>query len=238
MKNKLTAAFFDLGETLYHYRDVGLSWTAHYKDAWRAALQSIGVEPSDERLAILAAHMSRFNTREVQREVEYDARYIFSEALTAIGADPKLYEPAAAAFFGFFDQALESYSDTLPALRALKEKRVYIGALTDVAYGMPEQIVAGDLMRTGILGYLDSWKTSVQVGVRKPRPDGLLLLCKEAGLEPQAALYAGNERKDVEAARAAGLTAVLVFRSDEEIPRWGQDYTIRSLTECARFFDD
>lgn len=233
---KLSAAFFDMGETLYTYHDLPLSWKPHYKKAWKQALLHINTVPTEDNLTKLAKHMVKFNTREVAREKEYDAEYIFKGALKTIGVELDLYKEVSTSYFDYFRQTLTPYKETISVLRALKKRNIFIGALTDVAYGMPDSFVADDLRQVGIFDYIDSWKTSVHVGVRKPNPKGLLLLCDEAGCKPQKAMYVGNERKDIDAAKAAGLVAILVYRSEKEPPLWSQDFTIKSLTECERFF--
>ncbi len=238
MKRQLKAAFFDMGETLYTYKALPLSWKAHYPQSWTRALTRIGVEPSGARLDALADYLTQFDTREVAREVEYDAEHIFSGAMNAIGVDVQLQEEASNAFFDYFRQSLTPYEETIAVLNHFRETGVYIGALTDVAYGMPEHFIADDLKQVGVLEFMDSWKTSVQVGLRKPNPKGLRLLCLEADCRPKEAVYVGNERKDIECANAAGLVAVLIHRSDSGAPAWGQDHTITSLAGCEAIFKE
>ncbi|WP_027184069.1 HAD family hydrolase [Desulfovibrio inopinatus] len=237
MKRELRAAFFDMGETLYTYKAIPLNWKDHYPEAWTRALAQIGVEPSMDRLDLLEEYMEQFNTRKVAREVEYDAEHIFTGAIDVIGVDITLHQRASRAFFDYFRQTLTPYRETVQVLNNFRENGVYIGALTDVAYGMPEHFIADDLEQVDLLELMDSWKTSVQVGVRKPNPKGLLMLCLEADCEPAEAVYVGNEPKDIECANAAGLISVLIHRSDSSVPEWGQDYTITSLSECEDIFE-
>ena len=42
----------------------------------------------------------------------------------------------------------------------------------------------------------------------KPAPDPLLLACKLAGIAPRASAYVGDDLRDIQAARAAGMRAV------------------------------
>ena len=44
-------------------------------------------------------------------------------------------------------------------------------------------------------------------------------------------LFVGNEQKDVLGAKAAGMTAALIWRSDSPVPAWGQDFTVASLEQ-------
>ncbi len=236
MPCKRKAAFFDMGETLYSYEGLPLSWKDHFQKAWKQALTESGHVPTDNQLRILKDYMTQFNTREVPREIEYDAEHIFSGALRAVSIEQRHLPAIIDNFFDYFRQRLTPYEETVSALKKLKTRHIYIGALTDVAYGMPNHFIADDLKQVGILNLMDCWKTSVDVGFRKPHPKGYTELCANAECLPEEAIYVGNERKDVDGANRAGLTSVLIHRADTGIPEWGQDHTIHSILECENLF--
>lgn len=232
MTGKFQAAFFDMGETLYTYDGLPLSWKTHYEAAWKKALGQNGYAPTSREMKTLGNHMNRFNTREFPREVEYDSEHILTGALDSIGLDIRRLDALTDAFFNYFRQTLMPYKETITALSKLRARNVFIGALTDVAYGMPNHFIANDLKQVGIYDLIDCWKTSVDIGFRKPNPQGYEILCAEADCPPEAAIYVGNERKDIIGANKAGLTSILIHRSDTNVPDWGQNHTIHSLLEC------
>jgi putative hydrolase of the HAD superfamily len=81
-------------------------------------------------------------------------------------------------------------------------------------------------------GFQDLGRNSVDIGFRKPELLGYLKLADALRVSPSNMVYVGNERKDIEGAVAAGMTAVLLCRGGE-IPAWGQAATISQLTELA-----
>lgn len=73
--------------------------------------------------------------------------------------------------------------------------------------------------------------TSVEVGTHKPDPDGFACLAMVLGCAPEEVLFVGDEEKDIDGARAAGMTAALVWRGDGPSPQYGQHFTVASLSE-------
>jgi len=67
---------------------------------------------------------------------------------------------------------------------------------------------------------------------RKPHPDPLLHACNMAGVAPAAAVYVGDARRDVDAARAAGMPVIVArygyIPADEDPAAWGGDAVIDS----------
>lgn len=61
--------------------------------------------------------------------------------------------------------------------------------------------------------------------VRKPAPEPLWLAAAQLGIAPEACLYVGDDARDIEAARAAGMPSVAAlwgYREAHEDPRaWG-----------------
>lgn len=158
MPKKYQAAFFDMGETLYTYDGIPLSWKDQYEAAWKNAFAQHDYSPTDEQLKDLGSYMNRFDTRVFPREVEYDSTHIISGALESIEYDSSHVDDIIAGFFNYYRQNLIPYHETVTALNQLRAHNVFIGALTDVAYGMPRAIVADDLQQVGVLGLIDSGK--------------------------------------------------------------------------------
>jgi len=68
----------------------------------------------------------------------------------------------------------------------------------------------------------------------KPHPDPLLLAAREANVAPADSLYVGDDRRDIEAGRAAGMkTAVVTFGylNGEDPAQWGADLLIHHPAE-------
>ncbi len=60
---------------------------------------------------------------------------------------------------------------------------------------------------------------------KKPHPDPLLHACRLSGVAPEASLYLGDARRDIEAGRAAGMTTAVALwgylEQDDDPRHWG-----------------
>jgi len=65
------------------------------------------------------------------------------------------------------------------------------------------------------------------LAVRKPAPEPLLLAAARLGIDPANCLYVGDDARDIEAARAAGMPCVAAlwgYRETHENPQaWAAD---------------
>ena len=224
-----TALGFDLGETLITYRDTPLSWADLYGVALRVVATKVKRELHDEAVQLAGEILTRYNTRINPRTAEMSADVIFGEILAAWNWPETMREEVIEAFFGFFQQRLVAYPETLQVLHALKHRGMRIGVLTDVPYGMPRHLVERDLAETGLGDFVDVLLTSVDVGHRKPAPDGFRTLARALEVPIGELIYVGNEPKDIEGPKTAGARAVLVSR-EHATCLLGQDATISSLS--------
>lgn len=229
----VAAIGFDLGDTLCEYAGVPLDWEREYPTALRAVAEGCGFELSAQKLRAGEQVLLRYNTRRTARpdEREYGAERIFQALLDEWGAPPAALERCISSFFGHFRQALRVFPDATRVLTRLMERNVPAAVLTDVPYGMPRRFVLSDLAETGLAFPDDRIITSTDVGHRKPHPAGFVTLARRLGVACDRLVYVGNERKDVVGGNGAGCRTVLVWRSHEEPPAWGQALTIRSLDE-------
>jgi phosphoglycolate phosphatase len=63
----------------------------------------------------------------------------------------------------------------------------------------------------------------------KPHPDPLFAACKLIGVDPGLCVYVGDDRRDVEAARAAGMRSIAVrygYLNGGEPDTWGADAVV------------
>ena len=67
------------------------------------------------------------------------------------------------------------------------------------------------------------------VAKAKPAPDALLRACERLAIQPGQAIYVGDDKRDADAARAAGMRFVAVrwgYEGDHPIASWNADATI------------
>jgi len=69
----------------------------------------------------------------------------------------------------------------------------------------------------------------------KPAPDSLLLACTLVGVSPAHCLYVGDDLRDMQAARAAGMGAIAAawgyLGNDRPLAEWGADSILQSPAE-------
>ncbi|GAB2584500.1 phosphoglycolate phosphatase [Dyella jejuensis] len=72
--------------------------------------------------------------------------------------------------------------------------------------------------------------------VRKPDPAPVLLACERAGLEPARCLFVGDDRRDIQAGRDAGLYTVAVlwgYLDGGDPHAWGADAVLEHPSQLA-----
>jgi putative hydrolase of the HAD superfamily len=101
-----------------------------------------------------------------------------------------------------------AFPDAAPALADLRERGLRLVCVSNWDCALPEV-----LERCGLAPYVDGTVTSALAGARKPDPAIFAPALKLAGCEPAEALHVGDTaEEDLEAARAAGIPALLIDR--------------------------
>lgn len=89
------------------------------------------------------------------------------------------------------------------------------------------------------LGLVDAFATVVSgdtLEQRKPHPMPVLHACAVAGFDPGHALFVGDDRRDIDAGRAAGArtaTAEWGYLDGEDPAEWGADWRLRTPADLA-----
>ena len=116
------------------------------------------------------------------------------------------------------------YDDVLPVVKALKERSLILGLISN--------LIMGDV---GIESYLDFMVTAQDVGAPKPEPPIFLAALGRAGVDASQAIYVGDQyRTDILGARGVGIAPILIDRYGlmlhiKDCPR------IESLTEVVDY---
>lgn len=100
------------------------------------------------------------------------------------------------------------FPDAAPALTGLRERGLRLVCVSNWDCALPEV-----LERCGLAAHVDGTVTSALAGARKPDPAIFAPALELAGCEPAEALHVGDTaEEDLEAARAAGIPALLIDR--------------------------
>jgi putative hydrolase of the HAD superfamily len=122
------------------------------------------------------------------------------------------------------------FEDVLTTLKALKERNLILGLLTNVARDMNSIC-----RRLGLEPYLDFIVTSKEVGVDKPEPLIFLAALERAKVKASEAIHIGDQYKlDIIGARRVGITPILIDRYDL-YPEVSDCPRIHHLTELTKY---
>lgn len=102
------------------------------------------------------------------------------------------------------------YDDVLPTLKAVKEKKLTVGLLTNL-----QREIDSMCLELGIASFLDFTVTSGEVGADKPQAPIFLKALELAKIKPQEAIHIGDQyNNDVKGARAVGIVPLLLDRTN------------------------
>jgi phosphoglycolate phosphatase len=165
--------------------------------------------------------------------VSKGGRAMLAVALPALGEAER--DALLPAFLAHYAEALAVDSRTFPGiddlLAALDARGVRWGIVTNKPEALAAAVVAG-------FGW--SQRCAVLVGgdtlpQRKPDPAPILLACARLGIAPGDAVYVGDDERDVQAARAAGMPSIAAlwgYRLPGEDPlAWGADHAFAGAAD-------
>jgi putative hydrolase of the HAD superfamily len=133
----------------------------------------------------------------------------YRQVLAALGHRDDGLQVAEALFAAFSDPAgYRLFDDVRPALEALAARGVKLGVVSNF-----EPWLEDVLALQGVDHLFAAVAISGKLGVAKPDPEIFRAALKEAGAEPEATVHVGDQLvNDVAAARAVGITPVLIDR--------------------------
>ena len=147
---------------------------------------------------------------------------LLGEAFTWLGLAVGVndVESTARLFFREAAAGLTVYDDARALLASLRYRGYRTGVVTNSLF--PSALFEPKVNELGLAGYFDSFVSSADVGLAKPNPSPYLKALADMGLEPQDAIFVGDTAvTDIAGARAAGMRAVLLERSDRARDRSG-----------------
>ena len=229
----IKAVFFDLYHTLVTY-------DPPQEDLEARALKELGVDvqPSTLRGPIVAA--DEFIYKEIAKRPlslhtreEKMALYMkYQETVLREAAVP--YDTNLV--MGLLSKMQQTtmnlvlFDDVASALTELKKRGLILGLISNI-----EQDIDETLIRLGLPSWLEIVVTSQDAGANKPQPEIFLEALKRAGVQPEEALYIGDQYQvDVIGANGAGMMGILLDRTNyyqeiKDCPR------IQSLNDVLGF---
>jgi len=219
LARRYDAILFDLGYTLIHFEP---EQEIIIQEALRAAgaQRSIG----EIEAAIRAGWNDYYRdmaTAIFPATEEYDrqTQVALHRALMAhLGLDgEEVLTAYAAALESWFSRpgVLRPYPEVTEVLDRLVAEGYRLGIVSNWGWNLRHRVQSA-----GLEGYFELVWGSAYAGCNKPHPCIFEQALEQMGLEPARVLYVGDSyRHDVLGARGAGMSAVLVDRSDGAAPR-------------------
>jgi HAD superfamily hydrolase (TIGR01509 family) len=203
--NSFRAVLFDAGDTLIRLAGSGETLLrraaaslghdrpdpAHVAQVWRRVLDrsSSAAELAKGRDLSLARH-----------------REVWTALYTAAGSE-ELVPGLAAALYELTVRAdsWEAFPDTLPTLRAVRERGLQTAVISDTGFDLRPA-----LDRLGITPYLDTVVMSYEQGICKPDAKAFLVACDRLRVEPAHAVMVGDNPLTDSGAVTAGICVLLL----------------------------
>ena len=124
----------------------------------------------------------------------------------------------------------EGFAETLAGFA---EQGVHWGVMTN----KPKQYTEPLMAALNLAAEACAIVSADEVPKAKPAPDGLLLACQRAGVAPEHCWYVGDDKRDIDAGRAAGMKTVAAawgYEGEHALATWGADYTCAHPTDLLK----
>jgi putative hydrolase of the HAD superfamily len=203
--SQFEAVLFDAGDTLIRLSGSG-------EKLLHRAAATLGVDPLDpaEVTNVWRRVLDRSSTAEELakgRDLS-NARHreVWIALYTAAGCErlaPGLGEELYALTVSA--ESWEAFPDTLPTLKALRDRGLRIGVVSDTGFDLRP---AMDLL--GLSPFLDTVVMSFESGVCKPATTAFLTACEKMGARPERTLMVGDNPLTDSGAVAAGMYVFLL----------------------------
>ena len=129
-------------------------------------------------------------------------------------------------FLDLYAEALATHTRTYPGVDALLEAIERRGARWAIVTNKPGWLARPLVERLGLAARSAALVTGDCLSVRKPDPAPVLHACQLAGLDPQRCAYVGDDMRDIDAGRGAGMLTVAAawgYLDGEDPAAWKAD---------------
>jgi len=209
----IQAIAFDLGNTLveYYQREVYPSILADSIRNAHAILSSFAAVQLEEAQAIaLTENREQSDGKVRPLQERFDRVFGLTDQTPA-----DVRERACRVFLEPIFQCARKYQDSGPMLRMLRQQGYKLAIVSNTPWGSPSQPWREELKRLDLKDAVDLSIFCVDVGWRKPSPIIFKRLLQALNVKAAECLFIGDEPAwDVEGARASGMPAVLIDRTN------------------------
>ncbi len=136
------------------------------------------------------------------------------------------YEDLREEFYVNYENSLTArtfaFDGILPLLSLIRSKNMPWGIVTNKSKRFTEPLVAQMPLLRGAVAVISGDSTPHT----KPHPEPVLAAARLAGIDPGKCWYVGDDRRDIEAGRAAGMLTVAAnwgYLGEHAVHEWGAD---------------
>lgn len=207
----LQGVLFDVDDTLVDTRG---AFAVAIGVAAREFLPHVPAEQHDKAVALwrgdAAGHYRAYTRGEISfRQQRINRANELHARFDGPVVDDAGYDGWAAVFDAAFEGAMTAFADALPIVRALADRGLLVGALSNASVARQTDKLAN----TGLGDDVPMLVGVDTLGVGKPDPQVFAEACRRLGTEPGRTIYVGDELDiDARAATDAGLHGVWLDR--------------------------
>lgn len=147
----------------------------------------------------------------------------------------KKHQAVKASFLNYYQEHLAQESRLFDGfdqvLLQLEKQDIPWGIVTN----KPEYLTTPLLNNLQLLKRASCVVCGDQVTQPKPHPESILMACRQLSIAPNTALYLGDAKRDIQAAKLAGLKSIACsygyIPPDDDITRWQADRIIKHPDE-------
>jgi phosphoglycolate phosphatase len=144
-------------------------------------------------------------------------------------------------FLEIYRSALAQGTRLFPGMQQVLDTLAARHLKSGIVTNKPAWLTDPLLEQLGLRARFDCVVSGDTVAERKPHPLPLLHAAELSGVAPGECIYVGDAERDVQAAHAAGMRALVAVygyvRADEDWPAWGGDGSIERPADLLDWLD-
>ncbi len=132
-------------------------------------------------------------------------------------------------FLAVYQDDVYRHSVLFPGMAAVMDALDAAGIAMAIVTNKPERMAVTLLEAMGLAPRFPVILGGDSLPERKPHPLPAIVACERLGVEPQAALFVGDDPRDIDCGRAAGCRSIAVrwgYTDAGDIDQWGADAII------------
>ena len=213
----IKGVFFDLGGTLFSYRNVAITNVPLLVESAR----KMGADCAEHEIKKAYGAASKQVTEHYADKSFYLHRDLFGDIYTRFLQLLELeYDEETHHWYRKRQQTeivncLEIKHDCIDTLATLKQRGLYLSIASNIDDSMLDPLVE----REGLANYFDHWVSSETAQACKPHEDFFHYCLAKSGLSPHQVLFVGDSPEhDIVGAERAGMKTALIYDGDNPPP--------------------